>query len=73
VFTQRRLANHESSGVGYPLHYSTNLTDWVAFTPIELGTTPLPGNAGYEDATLQVDESITAGRKELFVRGGLLP
>ncbi|VGO13313.1 hypothetical protein PDESU_01869 [Pontiella desulfatans] len=73
TFEQRRLVDHEALGVNYPVHWSSNLVDWVSFVPVELGATPVAGNGNYEDVELEVGNGITDGKQHLFIRGTVAP
>ena len=64
-FNYFRLTEAVPAGVVYAFQYSTNLTDWTAFTPEEISSTAQ--GIGYQHVESRVPVSLTVGQPVLFV------
>ena len=73
VFGRRQMIGYEAFGINYQTAWSTDLTNWVDFVPVTLGSTSVVENAAFEDVELGVESSIADGKATLFIRGTIAP
>ena len=64
-FNYYRLTDAPQAGIVYTFRCSTNLLDWVEFSPEELGREP--DLSGYEWVQNRVPNALGAGKQTLFV------
>ncbi len=64
-FSYYRLVAAGSVGINYVFQYSTNLANWVSFTPEQLSVTA--DEPGYERVECRIPAAIAAGKPNLFV------